>query len=71
MNKQSNEESEISKLLIVIGYIAVKELSSIPEKVRVLDNLGYNNREMALICNSTEGTIAKQKTLNKNQKKKK
>ena len=71
MKNQSIVESEMSKLLIVMGYIAVKELNNIPEKVTVLHNLGYNNRQMALICNTTEGTVAVQKTANKKQKKKK
>lgn len=71
MKNQTNDESEMSRLLIVMGYIAVKEFNSIPEKVRVLDNLGYNNRQMALICNTTEGTIAVQKAVNKKKKKSK
>ncbi len=71
MKKIDNKYSGISKLDLVLGFLAVKDYNSITEKVRILDSLGYNNKEMALICNSTEGTVAVQKTLSKKNKKKK
>jgi DNA-binding NarL/FixJ family response regulator len=69
--KQPNEESEISKLVLVMGYIAVKEMKSITEKVIILDSLGYTNKQMAIICNTTEGTIKVQKATAKKRKKQK
>lgn len=69
MKKQTPELTEMSKLLHVMGYIAVKDFDSIPEKVRVLHRLGYSNKEMVVICNTSEGTIAVQKTVNKKKKK--
>jgi len=71
MKSQSGEGSEFSQLLIVMGYIAVKDFESIPDKVRVLNNLGFTNKQMAVICDTTEGTIAVQKVANKKTKKKK
>lgn len=64
-------ETQITKLLLVMGYLAVKDLDSITEKIIVLDSLGYSNKEMASICNTTEGTIRVQKFAGKKQKKKK
>lgn len=69
MKNKTIEESEMSQLLNVMGCIAVKEFQSIPEKVRVLHNLGYSNKQMAAICGTTEGTIAVQKVVNKKNKK--
>ena len=66
-----NEEPEISKLMTVMGYIAVKEVEGISEKVKILNSLGFSNKQMALICNSSESSIAVFKTLSKNKKKKK
>lgn len=71
MKDQLIDEAEISKLFLVMGYIAVKELEGIPEKVKVLHSLGYNNKQMAMICNTTEGTVAVQKTKNKIPRKRK
>lgn len=71
MKNRSPELSEMSQLLVVMGYIAVKEFDSIPQKVRVLHKLGYTNKQMAAICGTTEGTIAVQKVVNKKTKKSK
>jgi hypothetical protein len=71
MKNNSDEESEFSKLLAVMGYLAVKDFDSISEKVRTLEQLGFSNKEMAKICGTTDGTIKVQKVLNKKTKKKK
>ena len=66
-----NEESEISKLMTVMGYIAVKEIEGISERVKILNSLGFSNKQMALICDSPEASIRVLKTLSKNKKRKK
>jgi hypothetical protein len=71
MKTSSNEENEFSRLLTVMGYIAVKDSNSISEKVSILEMLGFTNKEMAKICGTTDGTIKVQKVLNKKTKKKK
>ncbi|MBS1555743.1 MAG: hypothetical protein JSU09_12540 [Bacteroidetes bacterium] len=65
------ESTDIARLTLVMGYIAVKDLNSIPEKVKVLDSLRYSNKEMAVICNTSENTIAVTKANNKRQGKRK
>ena len=58
MGKNSSEKQSNSQLLsLVLGYLAVKDLDAIEEKVKVLSRLGYKNEEMALICGTTSGTI--------------
>lgn len=71
MKASSSEENELSRLLTVMGYIAVKDSNSISEKVSILEMLGFTNKEMAKICGTTDGTIKVQKVLNKKAKKKK
>ena len=68
---RTDEETEFSRLLTVMGYLAVKDCDSISEKVRVLEQLDFTNKEMAKICGTTDGTIKVQKVLNKKHKKKK
>ena len=71
LKTSSDKENESSRLLTVIGYIAVKDSKSISEKVSILEMLGFSNKEMAKICGTTDGTIKVQKVLNKKTKKKK
>jgi hypothetical protein len=42
---------------MVFGYVAVKDLQRIEDRVAVLSRLGYGNAEMALICGTTPGSI--------------
>jgi hypothetical protein len=48
---------KLANLMLVLGYIATKDLSSIEEKVAVLARLGYSNADMVTICNSTSSSI--------------
>lgn len=63
---ENKEKELISQLTIVLGYIAVKDLVTVEKKVLVLDQLGYNNKDMAIICGATIGVI---KTLKSRLKK--
>lgn len=65
------ESNDITRLTLVMGYIAVKDLASIPEKVKILDSLGFSNKEMAIICDTSENTIAVKKANIKRQGKRK
>jgi hypothetical protein len=57
MVKKRDEAHGLPSLSIVLGYIAVKELKSIEDKVKILDKLGYGNEEMAIICGTTPPSI--------------
>ena len=56
--KQTSDQHALPSLALVFGYIAVKDLGSISDKVRVLSRLGYGNPEMAKICDTSTNTIA-------------
>jgi DNA-binding CsgD family transcriptional regulator len=42
---------------LVFGYIAVKELGRVEDRVEVLARLGYGNAEIARICNTTVASV--------------
>jgi DNA-binding CsgD family transcriptional regulator len=51
-----NEEHSLPSLSLIFGYIAVKELQRLEDRIAVLDRLGYGNAEIATICNTTPAT---------------
>ena len=63
MSKQI--ESALPSLALVFGYIAIKELQSLPDRIAVLHRLGYGNKEIATICGTTVGTVAVQISISK------
>lgn len=68
MSKQI--ESALPSLALVFGYIAIKELQSLEDRIEVLHRLGYGNKEIATICGTTVGTVAVQKSKKKKRKRK-
>lgn len=46
-------------LVKVLGYIAVKDLGCLEDRVRVLAQLGYGNAEIADICGATLEEVSK------------
>jgi hypothetical protein len=63
--KKPKQEEILPSLSRVFGYIAVKELHSISDQVRVLDRLGYGNKEIAIICGTTPKTVGVMKAISK------
>ena len=57
MTKQLPSEHGLPSLSLVFGYLAVKELQSIEDRVRVLSRLGYGNAEIAIICDTTPASV--------------
>lgn len=45
-------------LSLVFGYIAVKELRSVQDRVDVLSRLGYGNLEIAQICGTSPKSVS-------------
>ena len=62
MPKANKDEAALPSLALVFGYIAVKDLERLEDRVRVLDRLGYGNQEIARICGTTPMTVAVQKS---------
>jgi hypothetical protein len=56
--KRANDEPGLPSLALVFGYIAVKDLGALEDRVAVLSRLGYGNPEMAAICGSTPASVA-------------
>ena len=63
-----SEEHALPSLSLVFGYIAVKELQRLEDRVRILSRLGYGNAEIAIICDTTPAAV---RTLKSAAKKKK
>jgi len=59
--KPKKDEQALPSLALVFGYIAVKDLERLEDRVRVLARLGYGNQEMARICGTTPPTVAAMK----------
>jgi hypothetical protein len=66
--KKKLDEHGLPSLALVFGYIAVKELQRIEDRVVVLSRLGYGNAEIAIICNTTPASVATFKSMGKKRK---
>lgn len=60
--KVQKDEQGLPSLALVFGYIAVKDLQRLEDRVRVLARLGYGNQEIARICDTTPLTVAVRKS---------
>jgi DNA-binding CsgD family transcriptional regulator len=62
------EEHALPSLAVVFGYIAVKELQRLEDRVAVLSRLGYGNLEIARICDISPASVATLKYMSKSKK---
>jgi DNA-binding CsgD family transcriptional regulator len=62
---KTDQEHALPSLSLVFGYIAVKELQRLEDRVRVLSQLGYGNAEIARICNTTVASVRTLKSTSK------
>jgi hypothetical protein len=60
--KGLQDDQALPSLALVFGYIAVKDLQRLEDRVRVLSRLGYGNQEIAIICDTTPLTVAVMKS---------
>jgi hypothetical protein len=56
--KKEEKEQSLPSLSRVFGYVAVKEMRGLEDRVKVLARLGYPNKEIAIICGTTPATVA-------------
>jgi DNA-binding CsgD family transcriptional regulator len=56
--KGKANEQGLPSLSLVFGYIAIKDLQRLEDRVDVLSRLGYGNMEIARICDATANTVA-------------
>ncbi len=64
-----NSKSSQVDLAIVLGFIAVKDCNTLDKKISILSQLGFNNKEMAIICDTKENVIRAIKSQNKKDSK--
>lgn len=57
MKEKDEEKGQAVDVVLVLGYIATKDLTTVEKKIVVLSQLGYSNTEMAKICGCTPGVI--------------
>jgi hypothetical protein len=62
------DQQALPSLALVFGYIAVKDLQRLEDRVRVLDRLGYGNQQIATICDRTPLAVAVTKSRLKRKK---
>lgn len=55
--KAKEEEYGLPSLSLVFGFIAVKELQRLEDRIDVLTRLGYGAAETAQICGTTIATV--------------
>lgn len=58
---EDKQVKQTQNLSLVLGYLAVKELKTLEERVEVLSRLGYANREIAQICSTTALSVSVRK----------
>ncbi|MBI4258803.1 MAG: hypothetical protein HY619_07595 [Thaumarchaeota archaeon] len=56
--KEKGEDHGLPSLALVFGYIAVKELQRLEDRIDILNRLGYGNLEIARICGRDPTVIA-------------
>lgn len=57
IKKTEKDDHGLPSLSLVFGYIAVKELQRLEDRVAVLSRLGYGNLEIAKICDASPAVI--------------
>lgn len=63
-----NSDHALPSLSLIFGYIAVKELQRLEDRITVLDRLGYGSVEIAKICDTTPATVHTLKSKTKKEK---
>lgn len=58
MAVKKNDDYGLPSVSIVMGYLAIKDYSTIDKKVEVLSMLGYGRSEIAQICGTTVNTVS-------------
>jgi hypothetical protein len=66
--RDKTEDQALPSLALVFGYIAIKDLQRLEDRVDILNRLGYGNQEIAQICGTTPPTVAVMKSWLKKKK---
>jgi hypothetical protein len=55
--RSSTTTSETSPEILMLGYMCIKGVEGLPEKVGILDRFGLADVDIAKICNAAPGSI--------------
>lgn len=61
MKTTEGNERIWSGLAHVLGYLAVKDLKTLEQRVEILARLGYSNQDIAKICGTTPLSVSVRK----------
>lgn len=65
---QNTDDHGLPSLSLVFGYIAVKDLQRLEDRVTVLTRLGYGANEIATICDTSAATVHTMRSIAKKSK---
>jgi len=65
---QKTDDQGLPSLSLVFGYIAIKDLQRLEDRVTVLTRLGYGANEIAKICDTSPATVFTLRSIAKNTK---
>lgn len=68
--KAVTDANSLPSLSRVFGYIAVKEMTRLEDKIQILARLGYGNDEIASICDTSPASVRTLKSVAKHRVKK-
>lgn len=55
--KLTNKTSDINPEILMLGYLCVKGMEGLPEKVNILDRFGLADVDISIICDAAIGSI--------------
>lgn len=55
--RSSALNSETSPEILMLGYLCIKGIEGLPEKVNILDRFGLTDVDISIICNAKPGSI--------------
>jgi len=67
-NQKKNNKAGVSQEILLLGYLCVKDLQTLPEMVDILDRFGFSGPDIAKICNVAEGSVRNARSENKSKK---
>jgi hypothetical protein len=66
--KSISKPSETSPEMLMLGYLCVKGVEGLPEKVNILDRFGLSDGDISRICNAATQSIRNARLQSKKQR---
>ncbi len=57
VKKTKTEKTGASQEAMMLAYLCIKDLKTLPEMIGVLDRFNFSDADIAKICDSTSGSI--------------